>query len=993
MATYIVPQVLVYQDFNNVPATNVQPLPAFICGGNANLLRYNQPTEKPKGLLGFYEQDLDENYAWPNRQAGDLIDDSYTQLYIDNALLLYHEDDLGGDVTTTKTAKNRITSASISFVANGDAYPRDESLLDRDVQIGDVAHVVAIVDDVTYDLWTYVNGFAGATVASVVDSPTADADNQASTKEVTLLTLGAGGSGYTSAPTVGFTGGGGSGAAATATVATGAVTGFTITNPGSGYTAAPTVALTGGGGASATATATVGVPSAASISQTAGTTGTVTLAASQSSYDGLSTGNASEIYTITVVQSSVGGDATTALLNVASASGNDDAVNVTPAAFGSPTAIGARGATATFTQVSSDNLLVGQVFELTVTESYVPPAIASGGTYTGAQDVTYIVTVSLGGKFAGDVKPQITVTSTTGVDSSGPTTVTTSATPVAIGTKGVTLTFTGLALCGGDRFYVNALGATVGAMTTLILGNNLSESIPLTTNVGVTLYIRKNIQVPMNRTDDAPLTNWGQTNTQFTVNSGITAYDPSWTNEGVPEPLPVYSSTAAGYGKLYLQYRSWLPNLSNEVNDISSEADLLSSIPGVLDPDNPLMWAVNYALQNANGQIVSYCAVANPNDPDSWLNVLQLIDGRSDVYGIVPLTTNQTVLDTFVGYVNDQSDPTVGNWCVIWINLVGVPTQQIDSANQSTDQNPLLAILEQDPNTVGTAYTLLSVPANNSNFIANNVQPGDIVRFLYNTDGFGDVTYTEFVVDEVISENSLLLLAGNGAAVNTAQLVEIWRNLSLTQQAQAIALNAGAYSNRRVRAVWPDTIGAGGTTMVGYHLCAALAGEASGIVPQQSMTRLAVSGFDNVSRTLMFNRAQLDVMAGSGVWIVTQDTQVGTIYTRHAVTTALYSDLNAREEMIVRNVDSISYTFQQAFAPFIGVTNVTPTALAQLNVEALAVIQFLQSNYFTQALGGQLISATITELAPSLLAADQVVMAIALEVPYALNVLSIHLVI
>jgi len=65
------------------------------------------------------------------------------------------------------------------------------------------------------------------------------------------------GSGYTTAPTVAITGGGGTGATATATVSGGSVTGFNITNAGTGYTSAPTVALTGGAGTGATATALV----------------------------------------------------------------------------------------------------------------------------------------------------------------------------------------------------------------------------------------------------------------------------------------------------------------------------------------------------------------------------------------------------------------------------------------------------------------------------------------------------------------------------------------------------------------------------------------------------------------------------------------------------------------------------------------------------------------------------------------------------------------
>lgn len=73
------------------------------------------------------------------------------------------------------------------------------------------------------------------------------------------VTIGAGGTGYTTAPTVAFTGGGGTGAAGTATVSGGAVTGVTITNPGSGYTSAPAVAFTGAGtGATASAAIALG---------------------------------------------------------------------------------------------------------------------------------------------------------------------------------------------------------------------------------------------------------------------------------------------------------------------------------------------------------------------------------------------------------------------------------------------------------------------------------------------------------------------------------------------------------------------------------------------------------------------------------------------------------------------------------------------------------------------------------------------------------------
>jgi hypothetical protein len=72
------------------------------------------------------------------------------------------------------------------------------------------------------------------------------------------LRVTAAGSGYTSAPTVSFSGGGGSGAHAVAHVFGGKVTGIEWTSRGSGYTSAPSVSLSGGGGSGASADVGIG---------------------------------------------------------------------------------------------------------------------------------------------------------------------------------------------------------------------------------------------------------------------------------------------------------------------------------------------------------------------------------------------------------------------------------------------------------------------------------------------------------------------------------------------------------------------------------------------------------------------------------------------------------------------------------------------------------------------------------------------------------------
>jgi hypothetical protein len=69
-----------------------------------------------------------------------------------------------------------------------------------------------------------------------------------------------GGSGFTSPPTVVFTGGGGTGASATAIVQNGQVVGINMISDGSGYTSAPTISFTGGGGHGPAATAVLSSP-------------------------------------------------------------------------------------------------------------------------------------------------------------------------------------------------------------------------------------------------------------------------------------------------------------------------------------------------------------------------------------------------------------------------------------------------------------------------------------------------------------------------------------------------------------------------------------------------------------------------------------------------------------------------------------------------------------------------------------------------------------
>lgn len=90
---------------------------------------------------------------------------------------------------------------------------------------------------------------------------------------VGAVTVVDGGSGYTSAPAVTFSGGGGAGATATATVTNGVITDVQVTGSGAGYITAPVVVFTGGGGAGGVGQALLGASGVAGIAVADGGSG------------------------------------------------------------------------------------------------------------------------------------------------------------------------------------------------------------------------------------------------------------------------------------------------------------------------------------------------------------------------------------------------------------------------------------------------------------------------------------------------------------------------------------------------------------------------------------------------------------------------------------------------------------------------------------------------------------------------------------------------
>jgi hypothetical protein len=733
------------------------------------------------------------------------------------------------------------------------------------------------------------------------------------------------------------------------------------------------------------------------ITQIAGAVNQLELVADVSVYNALIDGAMDDVYTITVVRGSVGGDLTTAQLLITTASGYEYLTRIIPDEVGELKTVGVRGLQIGFdlvgssTDVSSgidpNDLVPGQKWTLAVSMGYVHPVLAAGGTYVGTIDNTYIVTVTSGGKFDdADVRkrPRVSITTAYGNDGEA-NVVADNNEALPLGVSGATLTFSvSEGLVKGDRFYVPVTARTTGRTSTLVLGHDLSDILKAATDLDLELYIKADIEVPTYVTDPVPGYNWETSDTELTVHEEIYAFADDWTSDGVAQPLPVTAGT------LYIQYREWLIELLNEINGISDISEI-DQIPGPLDPDNPLKWAVSKAVANCGGTGVRFTAISDPTVLEAWVHALALGTERRDLYSLVPLSTDRDVIDLFVAHVNSMSSETKGRWRKVFVQLVAEEVSPVVTAAKSTDEAVVLATIEDDPDTSGDQYTLVSLTSANAGLLDLGVQAGDLFRTNFNTDAVGVTTYDEYVISEVLNETSLLLDSGPATPVSVAQKVEIHHLNSKTELVTQLGMQAGTYGNRRVCAVWPDVVGSAGRTYPGYHVCAALAGLAGGVVPQQHLTNIEIAGFDDLTRTTkLFTGDHLDTLASYGVWIVTQNLD-GNIITRDALTSDRTS-LQSQMEMITRNVDSISYLMLSRLEKYIGRSNVVTSTIDLIRIELVGAIEYLKSNGFTLRLGGQLIDATIIELRQHLIQKDRLVAAVRLDVPYALDVIDLHLI-
>jgi hypothetical protein len=279
---------------------------------------------------------------------------------------------------------------------------------------------------------------------------------------------------------------------------------------------------------------------------------------------------------------------------------------------------------------------------------------------------------------------------------------------------------------------------------------------------------------------------------------------------------------------------------------------------------------------------------------------------------------------------------------------------------------------------------------------------GDKVRWNKHPNAWGEEVWDEYTITAI--KNNYTVEVSKAIAVDPEDydaelgsykpmVIEIDHEYTASETADEVAKVSKAMASRRMYNIFPTQFKTGGELMPGYFAACAVAGLISATEPQQPITNVTVRGIDDVPMVYQFfSKADLDVMAAGGTFIVAQDLPGDIVYVRHQISTAYpEGNLNTAELSITKNVDSISYAFAQTFRPYYGKYNITQDFLATCrNLTTQLCDEFAGSD---SVYGPQLIAdeTEILYIRQNKLKKDHADVGIRLGVPYPCNNIDIVL--
>ena len=446
----------------------------------------------------------------------------------------------------------------------------------------------------------------------------------------------------------------------------------------------------------------------------------------------------------------------------------------------------------------------------------------------------------------------------------------------------------------------------------------------------------------------------------------------------LPLPSVVYGTVVTG--EVHIAYRALRTDLSGVIQSITTTGDILGTL-GVVDDRNPLALGVELAMANSITQIL---AVAVPSDDLlGYETGLQLVEDAR-VYSIVPLTQSIDILTAVQQHVDQLSTPQMASW------RIGLVSTAIPTVQAIGPYNISLVNANSGNNAITLVNGRFILTVSNGTFMNDGAIPGDIVHI---TSGTGTPTpIGSHQILQVISNQQLQIVAGG---TGTAISYYVTRNLTKAQQAAYVAgMSTGYTDNRMINCPNQAGVVVNGLTkyLPGYYFMCGVAGLVAGLPSQAGLTNIALAGFVDVRfSNFYFTRAQMDVMASAGTFMLVQESQGSIPYVRHELTTDM-STYYYRELQAVKNWDYISYFFHDIMKSYIGKWNITPDTLNTLRQSMIAGGTMLQGRKLPK-IGAPLTDFSIKTLAQDTVNVDNVICEMPIKMPNVLNNFSLYLIV
>jgi len=709
----------------------------------------------------------------------------------------------------------------------------------------------------------------------------------------------------------------------------------------------------------------------------------LTVAYSAAAYAGLVDGYPEDTYSITVTKVGYGvisgGTLDGTELHITSAGGEENDVVLGATNWVGPhylVDLGVRGATMRIVDAGAGTLMVGQLWMVEIAQNYTEVDIDNAaqfdvlGTYVGSKSTQYIVTVLSGGKVGTD-NLVFGIRTNNGADSEDQVQVPASdfgivsANDYPVGTLDMVLhVIKNTEWCTGDTFVFDVVAETEGAEHTVVF----QDAVPVIMGVPVDLDLF------ITETKDFDAAYVDLTADQI----GVDAFAFITTDTmGASKALDVFG------GVMFADYREMRTDAAN----VLGVTDGLDSVEDLLGPacqDNPLSLGV-YMARLWSGSVEVYYMALLTDDAAGYTAALGVSTEYDMLHGIVPMTATEAIKTLIKQHVDERSDENNLQWRIGWVVN---PTLALQAVYTEQAHHELLATVSEYSPGLYRQVTCL-----NALFVTNAIRAGDLLRINFD-DTLG--TYDTYVIDRVVDENNLVLVAGPDAAITVPVQIEIWRNLTTSEYAEALSEYPATFGDRRMYVVYAD--GAedqeSGDALPLEYLCAALAGQRSGMAPHAPMSNVSIGGFV-LDPQYRFSRTQLNTIGSGGNWIVTKDFTEN-IYTRHQVSSAIgvpayAGDLLQQEQQFTTNTDQISRDYRDAVKSLIGRGNISDDMMAILRARFQSTTEAIRNRPYPATLGPQIVDMEIVKLMVDPTNRDTVDAELDITEPPPLNRLRVHL--